>query len=55
MSDKSLAALARRLATALMDFGYSRSPEDKKTVAHLHVELCEAVKNEVPEEPKELT
>jgi F0F1-type ATP synthase delta subunit len=51
MSDQSIAAIARRLAEALFDVAYSRSQEDKKRVAQLHVELCTAVKHETTETP----
>jgi hypothetical protein len=35
-----MARVARALAEALVEYAYSRSPDDKKRVAQLHTELC---------------
>ena len=48
MTDAQLATLARDLAHALMDFAYTRKDEDKKRIASLQYELCNAVKAEEP-------
>ena len=44
--DAKLAVIARNLAEALQDFGYTRKDEDKKRVAAAQFELVEAVKQE---------
>lgn len=53
MSDKSIAAVGRRLAEALSDFAYTRKDEDKKLVAALQSELCQTLRNEIAEAAEE--
>jgi hypothetical protein len=47
MTDQTIAALARSLAAALAQVGYSRDPNDKREVMRLQTELCAAVRQEV--------
>lgn len=50
MSDQRIAAIGRRLAEALARFGRERGDAEKKAVALLHTELCEAVRQEFAED-----
>jgi len=38
--------IARQLAEALMDFGYTRKPEDHQRVLALQTQLCRLVRDE---------
>lgn len=46
MDDAKLAAIARELANALMDWAYTRKNDDKKRVNDLQQQLCNHVKKE---------
>lgn len=46
MTDTVIAAIARNLGEALMDYAYSRKDEDKVRVLQLQYELCNACKAE---------
>ena len=50
MSDKKMADLARKLAEALLDAAYTPSPEDKKRITNLHIDICRTVREEVEAE-----
>jgi len=52
MADAHIAAIGRRLAEALSDVAYTRKDEDKKRVAQLNMQLCNAVKLETTEQEK---
>jgi len=45
-TDQAIIAIARSLAVALIEAGYSRNPNDKREVARLQTELCAAVRQE---------
>jgi hypothetical protein len=45
-TDQILINIARSLAVALIEAGYSRNPDDKREVARLQTELCTAVRQE---------
>jgi hypothetical protein len=49
MTDQTIAAIARSLATALAQAGYSRAPDDRREVKRLQTELCAAVRDEEPD------
>lgn len=44
--DATMAALARNLARALMDFAYTRKDEDRKRVNDLQSQLCIQLRRE---------
>jgi hypothetical protein len=46
MTDEAIVVIARSLAAALAQAGYSRNPNDKREVARLQTELCAAVRQE---------
>jgi hypothetical protein len=46
MTDQTIVAIARSLAAALSQAGYSRNPDDKREVMRLQTELCAAVRQE---------
>ena len=48
-NDAAIAAVARPLAEALINFSYSRSDADKKQIAELHFRLCDAFRAEQAE------
>jgi hypothetical protein len=45
-TDQILINIARSLAVALVEAGYSRDPNDKREVARLQTELCAAVRQD---------
>lgn len=49
MTDASIAAIGRRLATALAKAAYERDQQSKQDVARVHTELCQAVREELAE------
>jgi hypothetical protein len=46
VTDQAIASIARSLAAALAQVGYSRDPNDKREVMRLQTELCAAVRQE---------
>ena len=52
MTDQTIVAIARSLAAALADAGYSRKPEDRQAVARLQTELCAAIRQEEKDEER---
>jgi hypothetical protein len=52
-TDQAIIAIARSLAAALAQVGYSRDPDDKREVIRLQTELCAAVRQE-EQDAKEL-
>lgn len=44
--DKKIAEIARRLAEALQDVAYTRNDSDRKNMAAVQTELCQAVREE---------
>jgi hypothetical protein len=46
MTDQTIVAIARSLAAALTDAGYTRNPKDRQEVARLQTELCAAIRQE---------
>jgi len=49
MTDQTIAAIARALAIALAQVGYSRHVSDRQEVARLQTGLCAAVRQEEQE------
>jgi hypothetical protein len=49
MTDQAIATIARLLAAALAQVGYSRHVSDRQEVARLQTELCAAVRLEEQE------
>jgi hypothetical protein len=49
MTDQAIASIARSLAVALAQAGYSRDVSDKREVMRLQSELCAAVRQEEPD------
>ena len=49
VNDANIARIARNLAEALQDLGYTRKDEDKKRVSALQFELVQACKEELSE------
>jgi hypothetical protein len=52
MTDQTIVAIARSLAAALADAGYTRNPKDRQEVARLQTELCAAVRQEEKDEER---
>jgi hypothetical protein len=46
VTDQAIITIARQLAAALAQVGYSRDPDDKREVMRLQTELCAAVRQE---------
>jgi hypothetical protein len=49
MTDAELAAIARRLGEALIEYAYSRRDDQKKLIAEIHTELCTKLRQEAAE------
>jgi hypothetical protein len=48
VTDQTIASIARSLAAALAQVGYTRNSDDKREVMRLQAELCAAVRDEEP-------